>query len=303
MDEVSLRSYAAQNHGVIGRREAVGFGASPSQIRNRLATGEWIRLAPAVFAIAGAPVTWMQSARAQALSLDGLVSHRAAAYLHGIDGFRAGILDVTVAQTRGRQRPQIRLRRSTQMHLADPQVVHSVPVTGVARTVLDVAADVGPRRLETLVDAVLRQQMVSWADLYEVLVRHSVQGRNGCGRLRQLLDHRYGDAVIPDSRWNRMVGQLLADSSLPEPQYEYVVCTVAGEFVARVDLAYPRQRLAIELDSVRFHLNRESFEQDARRRNRLLNEGWRVLTFTWSDYSNDPAGLIRSVRAARGQSF
>lgn len=303
MDEVSLREYAAENHGVIGRAEAALFGASPSQIKRRLVTGEWVRLAPSVFAIAGSPATWLRTARAHALSLGGLVSHRAAAYLHGIDGFTEGVIELTVDQARGRVRDEVRLRRSTQMHLAEPQMVDNIPVTGIARTVLDVSADIGHRRLESTVDSVLRQRLVTWPDLYDVLVRHSVQGRNGCGPLRALLDRRYGEAAIPDSRWNRMVGQLLADSALPAPQYEFVVRDVRGRFIARVDLAYPEQRLAIELDSVRYHLNRESFEKDARRRNRLLNSGWRVLTFTWADYADAPSALVRSVAQARAQGF
>lgn len=298
MDQVSLRQYAAAHHGVVSRAEAYGFGASPSQVKHRLSTGEWYRLAPGVFAISGTPSTWLQRARAQALSLDGVISHRAAAALHGIDGFEMGMIEVSIPQSMGRVRSDVHVHRSTQMRLASAGIVNGVPVTGIARTVLDVGAVVGWRRLEWMVDAVLRQRLLDWPDLYDVLIRHSVQGRNGCGPLRAHLDRRLGESAIPDSRWNRMVGQLLADSTLPEPQYEHVVRDEAGRFLGRVDLAYPRDRLAIELDSVRFHLNRESFEKDPRRRNRLLMSGWRVLTFTWSDYADNPRALVRTVAIA-----
>jgi very-short-patch-repair endonuclease len=68
--------------------------------------------------------------------------------------------------------------------------------------------------------------------------------------------------------------------------------------MAKVDLAYPPERLAIELDSIRFHMNHVSFRDDPRRRNRLTVHGWTVLNFTWHDYLDDPDGLCGTVAAA-----
>ena len=92
---------------------------------------------------------------------------------------------------------------------------------------------------------------------------------------------------------------LLLDAGLPEPRYEYQVLDAAGAFIARVDLAYPERKVAIELDSVRWHLNRSSFEADPRRKNKLILAGWTVLTFTWSDYVDTPNALVRTVRDSR----
>lgn len=180
-------------------------------------------------------------------------------------------------------------------------MIDGLPVTGIARTVLDLAAVVSPHRLNQALDAVIRQKLVEWPDLYEVLLRHSARGRNGCGKLRTLLEARYGDTVIPDSRWNRMVGTLLLDAGLSPPAFEYEVVDGEGRFVARIDLAYPRQKLAIELDSVRWHHNLESFTADPRRKNALLVEGWRVLSFTWSDFADHPRQLVKTVSTALTQ--
>ena len=246
---------------------------------------------------AAAPTSWEGEARAAALSLKGLVSHRAAARLWQIDGFATAGVEVVVATGGQRVRHNVAMHKSRQFDLTGATVRNRIPVTGAARTLLDVAAVVGPKQLEMAVDAALGRRVVTWTMLFSVLTRHSARGRNGCGRLRALLDQRYGDESIPDSRWNRMVGHLLIDSDLPPPAYEYEVRD-GGRFLARVDLAYPKLCLAIECDSVRFHLNRRSFEADPRRKNRLTNAGWRVLTFTWSDYADRPADLVATVRAA-----
>ena len=95
-----------------------------------------------------------------------------------------------------------------------------------------------------------------------------------------------------------MVEDLLVDAGLARPRLEFRACAADGEFLAQVDLAYPVHRVAIELDSVRYHLNRESFVADPRRRNRLTIAGWTVLSFTWDDYINHPSALCDAVSAA-----
>ena len=95
-----------------------------------------------------------------------------------------------------------------------------------------------------------------------------------------------------------MVEDLLVDAGLARPRLEYRICDSGGTLLAQVDLAYPARRVAIELDSVRYHLNRESFVADPRRRNRLALAGWTVLSFTWDDYSNHPDALCEAVAVA-----
>lgn len=170
-----------------------------------------------------------------------------------------------------------------------------VPCTGLSRTVLDLAAVVSRKRLDRTIDAVLRDRQLRPSDLYGVLASHARRGRAGCGALRASLEARRGDDPVPLSEWGRMVQDLLVEAGLGPPRLEYRICRADGSLIAQVDLAYPRHRLAIELDSVRYHLNRESFVSDPRRRNRLMVAGWNVLTFTWDDYINRPADLCSTV--------
>lgn len=294
-------AHAETHHGVVSRTEAQDLGLTTNQLDYLVQVGRLRRAAPRVYVVAGTPDSWHRRARVAALSVDGLVSHQAAARLHGIDGFKGSDISVTVPKDRRPKNSPERLHRSTQYRFADPVVVEGVPTTGITRTVLDLAAVTPYSRFERAIDAVLRTEKCDWPELYEVLALHSIQGRNGCGPLRALLDARYGEESIPDSAWNRMVGQLLIRSGVGIPTYEHAIRDREGQFVARVDLAFPQQRVAIELDSIRWHLNRESFERDPRRKNRLVLLGWTVLTFTWSDYIDRPSTLIQSVSDALHQ--
>ncbi len=56
--------------------------------------------------------------------------------------------------------------------------------------------------------------------------------------------------------------------------------------------------MSIELDSARWHDNRESFVEDRRRRNEITLAGWNVLNFTWDDYANRPETLRATVTRA-----
>ena len=285
------------HNGVLSSAELGLLGLTPMQISRRYKAGLLSRPYPGVYRLCAWPDDWLSNARALALSTNGLISHRSAAVLWGFDERVPPAIEVTVPYGRSLVRDGAIVHRSKQYDLADPHELDKVPVTGPARTILDCAAKYGPREFEFLVDAVIRQKVLDWPDLFDVQIRHSAKGRDGTGKLRLFLDARSGARKIPDSMFNRMVGRLLEDAGLGAPSYEFEVRTTHDAFVARVDLAYPSLKLAIELDSIRYHFNHESFVRDPRRKNALQLEGWTVLTFTWADYSDTPRQLVHTVRS------
>lgn len=72
--------------------------------------------------------------------------------------------------------------------------------------------------------------------------------------------------------------------------------------IARVDLAHPAARLAIEVDGRAFHSSHADFERDRERQGQLAELGWLTIRFTWSMLTADPARVaerVRSVIASR----
>ncbi|MCY4664984.1 MAG: hypothetical protein OXC00_09990 [Acidimicrobiaceae bacterium] len=298
MDEPLVHSLMRKQYGLVARAQALDAGMTRHQIQRQLDTKRWRTAAPGVYHNTAVPETPHSRLLAACIAHGGLASHRAAAALHDIDGFRLVRPEIVVAPGRGRSAAGVRLHRSTQMDLARPVPRDGIPCTGLARTMLDLAAVVNRQRLESALDCVLRQERLTYEDLYEVVVSHSRQGRNGLTRLRAVLDDRCGDGPVPLSDWSRWVSDLLVKSGLGRPALEYRVHDAAGDLLAQVDLAYPGRRLAIELDSVRWHHNRESFVGDRRRRNKLQAAGWDVLNFTWEDYASRSAELCAVVARA-----
>jgi very-short-patch-repair endonuclease len=68
--------------------------------------------------------------------------------------------------------------------------------------------------------------------------------------------------------------------------------------VRRIDVAFPEQRLAIEVDGRAYHASSQRFQTDRTRQNELVNGGWRVLRFTWADIRHRPEMVIAQIRAA-----
>ena len=261
-------------------------------------TGGWVREARGVYRHAAVPSTPLSRLLAACMAHDGLASHRAAAALHGIEGFKLDRVELTVPRGKRPSMAGVTIHQSSQLSLAKQTERQGVPCTGRARTVVDLASVVDGKRLDRVIDAVLRDGLLRPSDLYGALAAHARKGRQGCPELRSALDDRLGDDPVPLSEWSRMVEDLLTDSGLPRPRLEYRICGLDGALLAQVDLAYPAHQVAIELDSVRYHLNRESFVSDPRRRNGLTVAGWKVLTFTWDDYINHPGGLCEAVAGA-----
>lgn len=297
--DAHLVRIAAARHGLVTRSEALAAGATDRLIQVRLDAGRWQHAAASVYRIGGAPVTWHSRLLAACLAAgpEALASHRSAAVLWGIDGFRPGAPEIVTPRHRRSRQPGVRVHESTDLAAARPTVRAGVPVTGAARTLLDLGAVVSADRVGHAVDDARRRRLVTWTDLYGTLVVHARRGRRGVGPFRAVLDGRFGERTVPESRFERLVLVLLEDAGLPVPEPQYEVRDPLGRLVARVDLGYPAQRVAVELDG-RHHLTDAGFEQDRPRQNELELLGWLVLRYTWRFFVERPERLCSEIAAA-----
>lgn len=299
MPSQSFEDLFRLQHGVVSRQQVLAANLTDRQIARKLASGRWLQEARGVYRHSLIGPTWQSRLLVATMQYRGVASHLSAAVLHNFEDIWPGTPHILVPRGRARSAPGVHLHETTQWDRIDPTTIRSIPCTGLTRTVIDLAASVGPHRLEGAVDALIREDILTWPDLRNVLIDHARRGRDGCGKLRALLEIRYGDSSVPLSNWSRRVQRLLTDANCGLAVLEYTVRDQHDRWVAQVDLAYPADRVAIELDSVRWHFNKTSFQEDPRRRNRLIVAGWTVLHFTWRDYQDHPDRLCETVRRAR----
>ncbi|MGH9277183.1 MAG: hypothetical protein ACRD12_03625, partial [Acidimicrobiales bacterium] len=233
MDEHRVSAIFARQHGLITRAQS---GATRDEIHHRLRTERWIRVGRNVYRLAGVPVTWEQRALAACLvaGVGAVVSHRSAAVLFGVSGFRPGRVEITVPPGRNNCNPLARVHRSVVERSTRRE---GVPVTHAARTLADLSRVVSPPLLEEAVDDLLCRRLVKLAAI-----------EPGTKALRTVLEAWNGDGEAATRAEMRVVRALLA-TGLPQPTRQHWI----GPIRARVDLAYPHERIAIELDSFRWH--------------------------------------------------
>jgi very-short-patch-repair endonuclease len=217
-------------------------------------------------------------------------SGRTAAYLHGATELADVRNPVEISVPTGvRFGPIAGLRiRQVQLPGTDVQEVKRRRCTTGLRTALDIA------RLEPLTEAVaaldvlLARAVVGKGELGESAAQDTGRGSRRVRQAVGLADPR------AESQQESRLRVLLALAGLtPEPQYS--VRDGDGNFVARVDLAFPEHKLAVEYDGA-WHGDRDQFARDRRRLNRLVAAGWTVLHVTAADL-RDPASLVARILA------
>jgi hypothetical protein len=258
--ERGLEALSRRQHGVFRREQASALGFTERMIDHRLANGEWIRLTTSVYAMPAAPATWKRQAKAAELSVIGsAVSHRAAAVLHQIPGFRAGNIDLSTSRGRDTRSPLARVHRRTSS--LPTMQIDRITTTTLVRTVLDVAAVVPASTFAAVVDDLVvgrRLHVEALRQEYAVLAPTRCRG---IGVVRRLLDDRIDGAVPAANELERALHRLLSDPRLPAPEHQ-AAYPWWPEGSNRVDAFLPSWRRIVEADGRRWHSREADFDRD-----------------------------------------
>ena len=111
--------------------------------------------------------------------------------------------------------------------------------------------------------------------------------------MRDLMRERLDLKEPPNSPLETVIWELLFGSGLPLPVPQFEIRDRQGVFVARVDFAYPQQRLVIEGHSKTWHWGMQAHSDDARRHNAIANEGFQIVYVTWSDATERADSTVR----------
>lgn len=167
---------------------------------------------------------------------------------------------------------------------------YRLPVTTRTRSAVDHLADCSPVEAMPFADRALAQGWLTMRDLQRRLRRPV----NGNARLRQVARTL---TVGVEAESERRLHRLLRQHGISGWIANHPVL-LGDRLIARIDIAFLAQRLAIEVDGLAYHSDRSRFQRDRTRQNALVNLGWTVLRFTWQDITVDPDRVIDTVRHA-----
>jgi hypothetical protein len=275
-------------------RDRVLAEEDPDRLLVALRSGRLRRVQRAVYIPRDIELQPLTAARAAILSSGirtAVASHETAARVHGIEvpaGRRREHVTVPLELRRKDRRDlQFHVRA---MALGDTRMIDGVPITSVARTLVDLACLLDRLPAVWAIDAALGRHIVTRDELGHVL--GTWRGGAGSRAAGIRLSEADGQAESVLETAGRLA---LADAGLPAPHAQFEVRGPAGQVVARLDHAYPLRRVAVEYDGAAVHEAPVAVFRDRERQNTLVALGWKVLRFTWWDVIEDPTRFTRSV--------
>jgi hypothetical protein len=227
-----------------------------------------------------------------------MVSHWSAAALLGLPivGRRDDDVHLTIGPTGG-GRTSGRLRRHQAEGEVTETVVDGMRLTSPARTLVDLACDVGVLASVVAGDAALRAGLVVRDALDEELDRAA--GRRGVRQARRAVTLMNGAAESPGESLSRV---RIAELGFPPPVLQHEIRDRSG-FVARVDFWWEDHALAGEFDGrSKYGLDKPAAAGEALWREKIREDtvralGVRMARWTWDDaWHAEP--LARILRAA-----
>jgi very-short-patch-repair endonuclease len=295
-DEIA--TLASTQGGHVHRRQLVGLGLTRHAIQHRLETGYLIPVFRNVYAVGHVPAHPHERAHAALLAAGphSVLSHGSAATLWGIESAWQFPIHVTIPNDR--RTPGIVIHRSRLLTADDATTHLGLPVTSAAWTLLDLATELTPKRLERAVDDLRMPRPFVTLEQLEALVARCPAHR-GARRLRRVL----GLAMTEPTRsgWEQEWPAFARRHRLPRT---YAMNVLVGGH--RVDVLFEQQRVAVELDGWESHRSYASFVGDRKRDAELLAaHGIATVRIARGSFTADPAaeaGRLRAIlrRRARG---
>ena len=273
---------AGRQHGVVCYWQLIGLRLGPDAIQYRVATGRLHRLYRGVYAV-GHPVLsregrWM--AAVLACGEGAVLSHRDAAMLHNLRRTSRRDIDVTTLRGRARRHDGITLHRVRRLHPEDRSFVAGIPVTSVARTLLDLAEVVGRDHLERAVENAERLELFDLRAI-ERLRRRS-RGRRGLKPLKAVIAAYRAPAPFNRSNLERAFLNAIRAAGIPDPAMNL---WIEGY---EVDAIWQQEKLIVELDGGVYHGTTGARRRDPVRDARLQLAGYRVIRVSDEWLERDP---------------
>lgn len=288
----ALFGLTGRQHGVAARRQLIGAGWTRGAIEEALASGRLHRLHRGVYAVGRPELSdrgrWLGAVLA--CGPGAVLSHRSAAALWELRPWPARLVEVTCPA--GARRPLVIAHRST-IGTGERTALDHIPVTTVARTLLDLAEVVPAPELDRAIHQAYRLRRFSGDAVAECIAAHPA--RNGAARLRRALtDHPSGASRTRSWLEIRMLA-LCREHGLPLPQ---VNVQIEGR---ERDLYWPDHALVVEVDGRHEHLTPLAFETDHERDIELSEAGYTTRRFTYRQLTERPEWVAARIRAALGR--
>lgn len=287
-----LRRCAEGQWGVISRAQLRALGFSDGEIRMMIARGLLVPVFPGVYCLGHCRLNTLDRLHAAQLAAGAgaFVSHRAAAGHRGLCAYPS-TLELTVAT--GHTPPPRSWLRVHRTRLAiDPTQArphHGLLTATVPRIIIDLARTERPGEIQRLIRESIRTGQFDLPALQRELAAHP--RRPGVAIARAALS-RYLPGSDDRRSWleTQFQRHALSDPRLLAPLYNQRLLGF------EIDVMWPEQRVALELDGRPYHLAVEDFDRDRT----LTRHGWRPVRVSDFEWEHDRTSVLGDLYALLG---
>jgi hypothetical protein len=297
--DAEISQVTRAQYGLLARWQLPGVG--DEAFRHRVRNGHLTRLRREIYIIQGAPSMWEQSVLGAVLASGpgAVASHETAAVLHDLPIVERGVIEVSTPRPRRARHSGVRVHRTIAFLELEHTTRRAIPVTTVARTLVDLSGRFAVSQLGRMTDHALRKSKLRLDDLRRCVAALPPAPGRRPKRIEAVLARRLPGYEPGDSGLEMRFLRALVAGGLPEPVQQHAV-KVGGRSY-RLDFAYPEQHLAIEIDGWDVHRTRSAFDGDRARSNDLEVAGWHVLRFTSATTDEEAVSAITSALASLGR--
>ncbi len=289
------QTLALRQQGVITRDQARGLGMSSAAIGRRLASGEWIHLLPQTFVLRGHPATFMRKVLAAYFwaGEGALISHGTSGRLFDLEGIDSRGIEISTPRRLRSGNVIVHTRPTEELPSTRIGLVRS---TSIEQTLLDLGSLLDLEALELALDSALRLGHTRFDRVVTHVAKIGRRGVPGSKPLKRILGRESTPRPTHSILEVEFV-QLTRNFRLPQAESQFAVELRPG-LTIHIDFAYPAEKLAIEIDSVRWHSGVRAIHRDNERQNLLVALGWRVLRFEWDDVLHRPGWVAAQLESA-----
>jgi predicted transcriptional regulator of viral defense system len=265
------------------------FGYSRVGVKRLVDSGRLHRVYRGVYAVGHTDLSMHGECLAAVLAVGpgALLSYYSAGWLWGIWRGSPKPIHVTAVVPRHHTAPKgVTRHRARNLVEADRALVVGIPVTSVARTILDLAWKLRGDQVARVLAQAEDLGLLDLDELYAVIERN--RGHHGAKRLRHALA-TYERPIYSRSDFERRFVAHLIGAGLPRPASGW------NEVGHELDVCWPERRFAVELDTFETHGNRASFESDRARDLALALAGIETIRVSELQFRREPNAIAANI--------
>lgn len=292
-------TFARGHHDLLTTAALRAEALSPRQIRQLVDDRVLERIIRGLYRLAGSRTRLQDIAACLLRHPAATGSHVSALFVHDLDIEPPRRPHFTLPEGSG-EATRLGVAHRSPILPVDRTVRNGLRVTTLARSIVDSAEVLPVERLAEVVNEAVSRKLVSIPEILGAAGRaEAAPGRAGLGRLRTVLAS-WTDAIQPDSPAEAAAIRRIRSFGLAAPVTQHEVFDDSGALVARLDMAWPGQKVGREYVSARWH-RPDRIEVDELRLQRLEALGWSMDNLYRYQLQANEVDWLRSLATAVGR--